>query len=558
MSGSEEDRDDFGPSEDRSLIQDEDDMEEDMSEGEAPKVKKKKKAKKSRESKGSKRQRQRREDLAGSSPEMMEGPNGGDVEERDGDVVGRSDSEGSDYTPGRKKKKRVSTVKDKKRGTSGERERSAGASSGGKSKRKEQEPEEEDEEEDEDSQEPKSSSQLLDDWGMEDIDHVFTQEDYRALTNYKAFSQFVRPLIAAKNPKIAVSKMMMVLGAKWREFSTNNPLRGSASATAALAAATVAATVESMVASGAEGGSPTAAPAAPSAPLVVPPPPAPVETPASAPPPAPPLRKAKTKEGKGPNARKKPKPPPKPQEKKVKTKKVAPLKIKLGGFNNSKRKRSSSEEDEVDVDSDFDDGSMNSFSVSDGSNSRSSRSKKTTKTAKKKKKVDEDADGYETDHQDYCEVCQQGGEIILCDTCPRAYHMVCLDPDMEKAPEGTWSCPHCEKEGVQWEAREEPSEGEEENDADSRMETEEDDHHMEFCRVCKDGGELLCCDSCPSSYHIHCLNPPLPEIPNGEWICPRCTCPAMKGKVQKILIWRWGQPPPPTPVPRPRPPTRRP
>lgn len=43
-------------------------------------------------------------------------------------------------------------------------------------------------------QEPKSSSQLLDDWGMEDIDHVFTQEDYRALTNYKAFSQFVRYL----------------------------------------------------------------------------------------------------------------------------------------------------------------------------------------------------------------------------------------------------------------------------------------------------------------------------------------------------------------------------
>lgn len=55
----------------------------------------------------------------------------------------------------------------------------------------------------------------------------------------------------------------------------------------------------------------------------------------------------------------------------------------------------------------------------------------------------EDGDGYETDHQDYCEVCQQGGEIILCDTCPRAYHMVCLDPDMEKAPEGKWSCPHC-------------------------------------------------------------------------------------------------------------------
>uniref|UniRef100_A0A672T3E0 Chromodomain-helicase-DNA-binding protein 4-like n=1 Tax=Sinocyclocheilus grahami TaxID=75366 RepID=A0A672T3E0_SINGR len=162
---------------------------------------------------------------------------------------------------------------------------------------------------------------------------------------------------------------------------------------------------------------------------------------------------------------------------------------------------------------------------------------------------DDDGDGYETDHQDYCEVCQQGGEIILCDTCPRAYHMVCLDPDMEKAPEGTWSCPHCEKMGIQWEAREDASDGEEDNEAGG--EAAEDDHHMEFCRVCKDGGELLCCDSCPSSYHIHCLNPPLPEIPNGEWICPRCTCPTMKGKVRKILTWRWSEPPPPTPVPRP-------
>lgn len=94
-----------------------------------------------------------------------------------------------------------------------------------------------------------------------------------------------RPLIAAKNPKIAVSKMMMVLGAKWREFSTNNPLRGAAAANAALATANVPAAVDTMVAEVA----PAAAPAPP-------PPPAPVEPQAA---PAPPLRKAKTKEGKG-------------------------------------------------------------------------------------------------------------------------------------------------------------------------------------------------------------------------------------------------------------------
>ncbi|XP_054620558.1 chromodomain-helicase-DNA-binding protein 4a isoform X2 [Dunckerocampus dactyliophorus] len=518
MSGSEDDRDDYG-AEDRLMH---DDEEEEISENEAPKVKKKKKAKKSRESKGSKR-RSRREELPISSPELMDV--GGAEEAEDGGPAQRSDSEGSDYTPGRKKKKRASSSKDKKRSGAGA-ERSS-------SKKKEPEPEEDDDDDDDDFSEPKSSSQLLDDWGMEDIDHVFSEEDYRSLTNYKAFSQFVRPLIAAKNPKIAVSKMMMVLGAKWREFSTNNPLRGAAAANAALATANVPAAVDNMVAE-----------AAPPPATV----PAPVEPQQPA---APPLRKAKTKEGKGPNARKKSKAASKPQEKKnnAKTKKVAPLKIKLGGFN-SKRKRSSSEEDEPDVDSDFEDSSMNSISVSEGSNSRSSRSKKkpSSKTKPKRKKAD-DGDGYETDHQDYCEVCQQGGEIILCDTCPRAYHMVCLDPDMEKAPEGTWSCPHCEKEGIQWEAREEASEGEEDNGDAGEM--EEDDHHMEFCRVCKDGGELLCCDSCPSSYHIHCLNPPLPEIPNGEWICPRCLCPPMKGKVQKILTWQWGEPPPPTPVPRP-------
>ncbi|XP_016103271.1 chromodomain-helicase-DNA-binding protein 4-like [Sinocyclocheilus grahami] len=505
MSGSE---DDF---EHRPMMQDEDDLDEELSENDAPKVKKKKKAKKSREGKGSKRNRSRREDIGISSPEPVEGPDLDDGEDH-------SESEGSDYTPGRKKKKRASTTKDKKRSSSGADRNSAAS--------KRREPEEEEDEDDDDA-EPKNSSQLLDTWGMEDIDHVFTEEDYRTLTNYKAFSQVVRPLIAAKNPKIAVSKMMMVLGAKWREFSTNNPLRGSAAATTALAAASASVSVENATESPAP--APTAQISAESTPAA-------------------PIRKAKTKEGKGPNARKKSKPAPKPQEKKVKTKKVAPLKIKLGGFN-SKRKRSSSEEDDVDVDSDFDDGSMNSVSVSNGSNGRSSRSSSKKKPKKKTKKGEDGGDGYETDHQDYCEVCQQGGEIILCDTCPRAYHMVCLDPDMEKAPEGTWSCPHCEKMGIQWEAREDASDGEEDNEM--LGEAEEDDHHMEFCRVCKDGGELLCCDSCPSSYHIHCLNPPLPEIPNGEWICPRCTCPTMKGKVQKILTWRWSEPPPPTPVPRP-------
>lgn len=71
-------------------------------------------------------------------------------------------------------------------------------------------------------------------------------------------------------------------------------------------------------------------------------------------------------------------------------------------------------------------------------------------------------------NQDYCEVCQQGGEIILCDTCPKAYHLVCLEPELEEAPEGKWSCPTCEAEGVK-----------------------EEEEHMEYCKVCKVSNEKV-------------------------------------------------------------------
>uniref|UniRef100_A0A8D0A9S4 DNA helicase n=1 Tax=Sander lucioperca TaxID=283035 RepID=A0A8D0A9S4_SANLU len=334
--------------------------------------------------------------------------------------------------------------------------------------------------------EPKSSSQLMQEWGLEDVQYGFTEDDYKTITNYKAFSQFLRPLIAKKNPKIPMSKMMTVLGAKWREFSANNPFKG-ASATAVAAA--VAAAVETVTVA-----QPTSVSSGHPSPQLGP------------------IKKAKTKEGKGPGVRKRSK-----SVKEVK-KKPKPKKTKSKSGQSGKKKKASSVcvvcSTAISLRSFF---HYSIFSMEDG-------------------------DGYETDHQDYCEVCQQGGEIILCDTCPRAYHLVCLDPELEKAPEGKWSCPHCEKEGIQWEAKDDEEEEEE-------PAGEEEDDHMEFCRVCKDGGELLCCDTCPSSYHIHCLNPPLPEIPNGEWLCPRCMCPPLKGKVQKILHWTWGEPPLPAELP---------
>uniref|UniRef100_A0A8C6YF64 Chromodomain helicase DNA binding protein 3 n=1 Tax=Naja naja TaxID=35670 RepID=A0A8C6YF64_NAJNA len=314
-------------------------------------------------------------------------------------------------------------------------------------------------------QKPKSSAQLLMTWGLEDVDHVFTEEDYHTLTNYKAFSQFMRPLIAKKNPKIPMSKMMTIMGAKWREFSANNPFKGSTAAVAAAAAAAAAAVAEQVSAAV------SAVIPSPEPQHLLQPPAQPL-----------PIRKAKTKEGKGPGHKKRSKSPRIPEMKrKGKGKKMAPLKIKLGVIG-GKRKKSSS---------------VRRTSV--GAACVNVNPELTLAFLGKIIAGEEEADGYETDHQDYCEVCQQGGEIILCDSCPRAYHLVCLDPELDKAPQGKWSCPHCEKEGVQWEPKEEDEESDELGEGGGG----------------KGWGRTL------------------------------------EGRVQKILHWRWGEPPTPVAVPLP-------
>lgn len=42
------------------------------------------------------------------------------------------------------------------------------------------------------------------------------------------------------------------------------------------------------------------------------------------------------------------------------------------------------------------------------------------------------------------------------------------------------------------------------------------------CSVCRDGGDLILCDQCPSAFHTSCIG--LEDVPDGDWFCPFCCC----------------------------------
>ncbi|KAI4373389.1 hypothetical protein MLD38_011518 [Melastoma candidum] len=48
------------------------------------------------------------------------------------------------------------------------------------------------------------------------------------------------------------------------------------------------------------------------------------------------------------------------------------------------------------------------------------------------------------------------------------------------------------------------------------------DESDDICTVCHDGGEMILCDQCPSTFHVKCVG--LREVPDGEWFCPTCCC----------------------------------
>ncbi|WKX97540.1 hypothetical protein Q1695_013309 [Nippostrongylus brasiliensis] len=303
---------------------------------------------------------------------------------------------------------------------------------------------------------------------IQDVAIKYTEDDYNSITNLKGFIHRVRPAILEVNPNCNATKVYPLIQVKYREFQEELAAQGRTQAV-----------------------------------------------------------KKSMKQIKPPEQ----------------DKLVAPIKIRISA--RKKRRNDSDDEGGQDSDQEFETLlKQHEHQLDEEDKEKEERkASRAAQRADKKKQALEKAQASrkakrargeeeEMEHQDYCEVCRQGGEVILCDTCPRAYHTVCVDSEMEQPPEGEWSCPYCEEHGPPAPPKEE----------------EPVKVNMEYCRVCKGTGSLLCCDNCPSSFHAYCINPPLEQIPEDEWLCPRCTIPEPKQRPEKILCWRWIEIPYPDPI----------
>ncbi|KAJ1388987.1 Zinc finger, PHD-type [Sesbania bispinosa] len=145
-----------------------------------------------------------------------------------------------------------------------------------------------------------------------------------------------------------------------------------------------------------------------------------------------------------------------------------------------------------------------------------------------------------TDNDDLCSICEDGGDLLCCDGCPRAFHIDCVP--LPCIPSGTWYCKYCQN------LFQKDRHGQHYVNALAAGRIEGTDPFEQINRRCirvvktveiDHGGCALCrchdfskifgprtviiCDQCEKEYHVGCLKEHnmqnLEKLPEGNWFC---------------------------------------
>ncbi|PSR86543.1 Increased DNA methylation like [Actinidia chinensis var. chinensis] len=160
------------------------------------------------------------------------------------------------------------------------------------------------------------------------------------------------------------------------------------------------------------------------------------------------------------------------------------------------------------------------------------------------------------ENDDLCSICADGGDLLCCDNCPRAFHKDCVS--LPSIPSGTWYCKYClnmfqKEKFVECNANAlaagriagvDPLE-----QITKRciriVETAEAD--VGGCTLCRSHDfsksgfgpqTVILCDQCEKEYHVGCLKEhemdDLKELPEEKWFC--CIdCNRIHSALQKLV-----------------------
>ncbi|CRK86252.1 CLUMA_CG000004, isoform A [Clunio marinus] len=108
------------------------------------------------------------------------------------------------------------------------------------------------------------------------------------------------------------------------------------------------------------------------------------------------------------------------------------------------------------------------------------------------------------------EIHNTGNKLLKCVKCPSAYHMQvsCVPAGTKILSKTQIICPRHpnDKEMVKGQ-----------KDKQNRLNI----INIDWCSICMENGKVICCDSCPSAFHIECINY-VESDPDEKYICTEC------------------------------------